>query len=90
MSYQEGLSSDDESVSADSRGILPVSSRLVVEELDSVIKLLSRHMDLYQGIITGVVAVEAGSISETIGELLYTSSKLESLARILNGEGSGS
>lgn len=93
MNYAEGLHeagpTDPDVV--EPLGVLPVSPALLVDELDSAIRLLTKHRARF-------ALVQQGTLSETqinataveaIGELLYLASKVESLARTLNGEGRG-
>jgi len=93
MSYAEGFGDAADATADDAApiGALPLSPSLLVDELDSAIRLLTKHrarfVQLQQGALSetqvNAVAVEA------IGELLYLASKVESLARTLNGEGRG-
>jgi hypothetical protein len=83
---------DDTPVSDDpARGLLPVSPLMVVEEIDSIIRLLQRHRVRFEQMQSGAVpeARLAPVVVEAVGEFLFASAKLESLGRIINGEGNG-
>jgi hypothetical protein len=99
VSYSEGLGVEDETPQGASSplgaglplGVLPVSPTLVVDEIDSVVRLLQRHRARFAQVQSGELVEERLTpvVVEAVGEFLYASAKLESLARVLNGEGNG-
>ncbi len=93
MAYTEGLGEQDDAPASAgvAMGVLPVSPLMVVEEIDSVIRLLQRHRARFEELQHGEVpeARLAPVVVEAVGEFLYASAKLESLGRVINGEGNG-
>lgn len=92
--YREGTA--DEAVAAPEGdlplGVLPVSPSLLFEELGSAIRLLQKHQKRLGPLCDGQALSEdrlAPLVVEFVGELLFTAAKLESLARVVNGESSG-
>lgn len=94
MAYVEGSGDQDADVPSPevgAVGVLPVSPTLVVEELDSAIRLLQRHRARFVQMQNGELPEDRLTpvVVEAVGEFLYASAKMESLARVLNGEGNG-
>lgn len=83
----------DESTSQPSL-LLPVSPDLLHDEMRSVQKILEKHIQRLNAGLPGIdgpsteggEAALAAVLKEMVGELYYGASKLESLARVLNGE----
>lgn len=96
VAMRTGLGEEEEAETATSSPsvLLPVSPDLLHDEMRSVQKLLEKHIKRLNAGLPGVDRPEGegGGISleailkEMVGELLYGASKLESLARVLNGE----
>ena len=73
-------------------GFMPMSPDCVHDELVSVVQLLQKHIARLNDGLPGIdkpgdPEALGPLLTELVGEVYYAAGKLETLARVLNGEG---